>query len=258
MGPLLIFLLFIAPGIRLLKLASRTRQAPELWGGLYFTGAAIGLSARVLGSSLLATAPELAFPINVVGHLAFASGTIAMTIFTLRVFHPSQEGARVFAGSVIVAIIATSAHTLMGGYASIENSYSIVATNFARLLPTSWAFYESLRYWRAMRRRDSLGLADPVVTNRFLLWSIWTGAVTALPLVALAIRLVAILALGSEPDARLLGTELAVAMLRFVAILFVAIAPLAALALTLSFFPPSSYLERVRRRALSAREAGGS
>jgi hypothetical protein len=164
----------------------------------------------------------------------------------------------VFAGGVIAAIIATSAHTLMGGYASIENSYSIVATNFARLLPTSWAFYESLRYWRAMRRRDSLGLADPVVTNRFLLWSIWTGAVTALPLIALALRSVAILALGSEPDARLLGTELAVAMLRFVAILFVAIAPLAAVALTLSFFPPSAYLERVRRRTPSAPEADGS
>jgi len=258
LGPCLVFLLFIAPGIRLLTLAFRTRQSPEFWGGLYFLGAAVGLSGRVLGSSLLATEPALANSINVIGHLAFASGTIAMTIFTVRVFHPSQKGARILAWTAVAAILATSAHTLIGGYASIENSYSMVATNLARLFPTSWAFYESLRYWRAMRRRDSLGLADPIVTNRFLLWSIWTGAVSALPLIALALRLVAILALGSEPDDRLLGTELAMAMLKFVAIFFVAVAPLAATALTLSFFPPATYLERVRRRARSAREAGGS
>ena len=41
LGPILVFLLLVAPGIRLLLLAHRTREAPEFWGGLYFVGAAI-------------------------------------------------------------------------------------------------------------------------------------------------------------------------------------------------------------------------
>jgi hypothetical protein len=33
-----------------------------------------------------------------------------------------------------------------------------------------WAGAEALIYWRKLVRREQLGLADPVVTNRFLLW----------------------------------------------------------------------------------------
>jgi hypothetical protein len=40
-----------------------------------------------------------------------------------------------------------------------------------------WNAIESFRYYGLMRRRTSLGLADPIVTNRFLLWG--TGSVFA-------------------------------------------------------------------------------
>jgi hypothetical protein len=33
-----------------------------------------------------------------------------------------------------------------GGYTTIENSFSMVATNSARIIPTGWAFFESFRY----------------------------------------------------------------------------------------------------------------
>jgi hypothetical protein len=35
-----------------------------------------------------------------------------------------------------------------------------------------WGSFEALRYWGMMRRRVRIGLADPVVANRFLLWGI--------------------------------------------------------------------------------------
>jgi hypothetical protein len=249
LGPLLVFLLLVAPGIRLLLLAHRSREVPEFWGGLYFIGAAVGLAMRVLGSSLFLTEPELANTINTIGHLAFASGTIAMTIFTLRVFHPSSSRARIFAGMTIGAILLTSAHTLLAGFTNIENSYSMVATNFARLIPTCWAFYESGRYWLSMRRRETLGLADPILTNRFLLWSIWTGTVTLLPMIALALRTLSIVALGNEQFIEGPGAVLMPVVLRGVRIIFVLVAPIAAVALSLSFFPPTAYLDRVRARA---------
>ena len=40
-----------------------------------------------------------------------------------------------------------------------------------------WLAFESLRYWSLLRRRLRLGLADPLVTNRFLLLGIWALAV---------------------------------------------------------------------------------
>jgi len=249
LGPLLVFLLLVGPGIRLLLLAHRSREAPEFWGGLYFIGAAVGLAMRVLGSSLFLTEPELGNTINTIGHLSFAAGTIAMTVFTLRVFHPSSSTARIFAGMTIAAIVLTSAHTLLGGFTNIENSYSMVATNFARLIPTCWAFYESCRYWLSMRRRETLGLADPILTNRFLLWSIWTGAVTLLPMIALALRTLSIVALGNEQFIEGPGAVLMPMVLGIVRVIFVFVAPIAAVALSLSFFPPTAYLDRVRARA---------
>jgi hypothetical protein len=185
--------------------------------------------------------------------LTFASGTIAMTVFTLRVFHPSSTPARIFAGMTIGAILLTSAHTLLAGYTSIENSYSMVATNFARLIPTCWAFYESCRYWNSMRRREALGLADPILTNRFLLWSIWTGAVSLLPMIVLLLRAVSIITLGSDHFTEGIGAELLPMVLGGVRLIFVFVAPVAAIALSLSFFPPAAYLDRVRARARCAK-----
>jgi hypothetical protein len=247
-GPILVFLLLVAPGIRLLTLATRTREQPEFWGGLYFVGAAIGLPMRLVGSALYATQPEFANAVNTIGHISFAAGTIAMAIFTLHVFHRESSRARIFAALTIATIVVTSIHTLWGGFASIENSYSMVATNFARLVPTSWAFYESLRYYGSMRRRQTLGLADPIVTNRFLLWSIWTGAVTLLPLIALVLRTAGILSLGNDSYNTGLHAQIIASILTGVRILFLVIAPVAAIALSLSFFAPRIYIERIRSR----------
>ncbi len=249
LGPLLVFLIFIVPGIRLLMLARQTRQVPELWCGLYFVGAAFGLSLRLLGSSLHLDQPELAETVNSIGHYAFAAGAMAMSVFTLRVFHPSHLGARIFAGGTIAAIAATTTHTMVGGFASLETSNSIMATNFARLVPTAWAFYESVRYWNTMVRRESLGLADPVVTNRFLLWSVWTGTVTLLPTIVLALRLVGLVAIGDNEVDRRVMDDVLPRLLGLMRLTFALLAPIAAVALLLSFIPPARYLNWVRVRA---------
>jgi hypothetical protein len=256
LGPLLVFLLLVGPGIRLLSLASRTRERPEFWGGLYFVGAAIGLPMRVLGSSFFLDDPDLAGTLNTIGHVAFASGTIAMTVFTLHVFHPKSRAARILSGLTIAAILVTTAHTLLAGYASIENSYSMLATNAARLIPTSWAFYESLRYYRSMRRRQSLGLADPIVANRFLLWSIWTGALTFLPLITLTLRKLLIVAFGNNEFVSSANIALLPVLTQALRIIFAVIAPIAAIAPSLSFFPPASYLNRIRSRSPPFGETG--
>lgn len=74
---------------------------------------------RVLGSSLFLDNPELAETFNTIGHFTFAFGTIAMTVVTFPVFNPKTLGTGVLAGLAITTLVSTSAHTLLGGYASI-------------------------------------------------------------------------------------------------------------------------------------------
>jgi hypothetical protein len=250
---LLVALLFMAPAIRLLSAASRTRQTPELWAALYFLGAGIGLPLRLYGSSILETQPDFASTINLFGHLFFASGVIAMTIFTWRVFHPERKRARAFAIALITLIVSTTCYTLSTGMGSAETSAEMIATNSARLVPTYWAFFESFKYWGAMRKRAALGLGDPIVTNRFLLWAIWTAAVSALPTASLGLRVLEMLVTASGTSVAV--SELLEPVLLGLRILFLAVAPLAVIALSLSFFPPARYLEGIRARAADSSTA---
>lgn len=248
-GPALVFLFLVAPGVRLLGLAARTRQAPELWGGLYFLGASFGISLRVFGASMQFEMPDVAALANSIGHASLATGTCAMAFFTQRVFHPENGVARAFAGSVVLAIAATTVWTFVGDHGMAENSAAVITTNTFRIVPTAWAFVESFRFWRSMRKREWLGLSDPVVTNRFLLWSIWTLGVSLLPAVALVVRLAAMLVLGDFENPAEAQTTYQPQIMAFVRVLFLAVVPTSVVALMLAFFPPKPYLDRIRSEA---------
>jgi hypothetical protein len=250
---LLVALLFMAPAIRLLNAARRTRQTPELWAALYFLGAGIGLPLRLYGSATFESQPELASTINFFGHLFFASGAIAMTVFTWRVFHPERQRARTFAIATITLIVSTTIYTLHAGMGSAETSLEMIATNAARLVPTYWAFFESFKYWGAMRKRTALGLGDPIVTNRFLLWAIWTAAVSVLPTASLSLRVFEMLASVSGTSVPV--SEFMQPVLLGLRILFLVVAPIAVVALSLSFFPPTRYLDGIRARAAESNPA---
>ncbi len=245
-APLVVFVLFLPPAIRLLVLASRTRQAPELWCGLYFLGASIGLPLRILGISLQLDDPTTAALAHVTGHVFFGGGCLAMAIFTQRVFHPDDARAKRFVAGLGCAIVATAAWSYAGGYLIVENAAAMMSANAVMIVPTAWAFYESCRYWRSMKKRHSLGLADPVVTNRFLLWTLWTGGISFLPAFALVARtiLLTLFAAGTftMEDADTVQ-PIALGVLRVVALVTL---PPTVVALTLAFFPPRAYLARVR------------
>jgi len=253
LGPALIFGLLFAPAVRLLSMAGRTRRTPEIWAGLYFFGISIGLPLRVLGHSLMVAEPALAADLNTFGHLFFAAASCAMAVFTWRVFRADEAWARALALATIATIVATTASVLLTGSANAEQSISVALTNFARVVPILWAFFESARYWRAMTRRARLGLADPVVTNRFLLWSVWTAALAVLPGMTLVLRLLGFVAVSFGYGAQIAHAETHFVVL-LVRMIFLLTAPVGALALSLSFFPPEQYLAFIRRRALNSHE----
>ena len=108
-------------------------------------------------------------------------------------------------------------------------------------LAFGWASLESLRYYGLMRRRRSLGLADPVVTNRFFVWGAGGGASGLLTL-ALSVVIVT-------------RSEISIAD-PFVSWFLVSAGLLNALFWWLTFAPPTSYQRWIRGSAAAGANHG--
>lgn len=178
-GFIAFFFVALAVGVRLIALWTRTRELPELLIGIGVLGIGpVGFGAVVAAGSLWETRPALAEALSVVGVLAVMSGVFAKCVFNWRVYHPRS-------GLVkgIVALVGLTLAALFG--------YRLVAAGFGPRNPSNpeqlaqsgvqaacllWGAAEAFRYWVMMRRRTRVGLADPVVANRFLCWGIGAGA----------------------------------------------------------------------------------
>jgi hypothetical protein len=182
-------------GCRLLMLARRTRQVPERLLGLSL------LLGGTLGGPLEAAAlagkgefdPAVAGGLLVAGKLFALAALALQCTFVWRVFRPSEPWAPWLVALILVFPIAAFGQLLAGGMASsgeIPFSWFWVE-QIGRVGASCWLVVEGVRYHGMMRRRLALGLADPLVTNRFLLWTLAGAAsivfmLTAVPPMFLA------------------------------------------------------------------------
>lgn len=161
-------------GARLLVLSFRTQRLPERLIGLsLFSAGGIGtvlvLLADIVGGSR-ATLQNVAA-------IAIHLGVAALGIFTWRVFRPTFAGATLVATCVALLVLSRLADAVSGHYFGVDRSdLSIAADYTARIVLYAWATFESLRHYALARRRVRIGLVEPLVANRFLLWGIGTGA----------------------------------------------------------------------------------
>lgn len=227
----------IVVGIRLLALHRRSGGAPELLLGLMLL-LSVGAGYPLLIAANRA-GPDAVRPLFIVSTLCVNAGFAMLFAFTWRVFRPDAAWGRALAGAGMLALLtnaalrcwdaATGAEVRIAGEVLRES----LLQGAPVLLAYLWTAWESLRYHGLMRRRLALGLADPTVCDRFLLWglmALFVAAGVTLNGVALW-RQVDIL---TTPWVLLAssGTGLAQAIL-----------------LVLAFVPPSSYLAWVRSRA---------
>jgi hypothetical protein len=173
------FVSSLAIGIRLLWLARRNRGLPELLIGFSILGIgpagfALTIFAMLLGSGR----PALVFAVLATAQLAISAGAVSAYLFNWHVFRPAAPAAR----AAVVAALLCFAVTFVGRW--LSGGYTLPVRTDTWMLSSSanvivcmlWGAFESLRYYALMRRRARLGLAEPLLVNRFLLWGLGIGA----------------------------------------------------------------------------------
>lgn len=221
-----------ALGVRLLRLARRTGARPEFWLGFAFLLAGVSMWLLPLAASE-GMPPHQARCIAFVAQAGMTATIACLVCFTRKVFRADSTTAAWLAGALIAANVGAGCAILLGA-TPVPTGAVGLAVILARSTALSWLFAESARSARQMRRRVRLGLGDPIVANRFTLWSIWTGALACIPLFVLSLRALGVLV---EPVP---GEPLPVSVRAILLVLSVAGAA-AVTAGWLAFFPPASY-----------------
>jgi hypothetical protein len=166
-------LFFLIVGVRLLRLALRTGKIPERLLSASFL--AWGLS-YALYSLPFALADESLFrPFYSVGRLVAATGTITYALFTWRVFRKHDAwGVWVVAGTTVCLIAGVVGSVWVGDW---EGVYPIGnpwwwAEWVGGTAAEAWIGVEALVHYGKARQRLGLGLCDPLLCNRFLLFGL--------------------------------------------------------------------------------------
>ena len=177
---LAVFLLTsLAVGVRLVALHRKTRRPPELLIGLGILGVGpLGMGGLLVAAALHRLGSTAAPYVAGAAVLAIVVGFVAAGLFNWQVYRPESTAVRLVVGvAVLLAGIGFGIEIGSTGFADpLHPGPGIVLITLCNATTLVWGATESLLYWRLMRRRLALGLADPLVTNRFLLYGVGIGS----------------------------------------------------------------------------------
>ena len=225
-------------GIRLLRLASRTRGVPELaMASAFLLGGFLGLLCILVSNAAphAGLPPETGERLFRIGMSLVAVGISCTFVFVWQTFRSGSAMAR----NLSLLGIACIGASLWPVWVLPIEAAMVSPFNYAgdavRLACMLWGCTEALRYHSTMQRRSKLGLADPVVTNRFLLWGIAMAAGAGTVVMTAYMMISGIVDADAWP--------------------FLVLAILTTISPTaqwLAFFPPRAYGAWITRRAAAA------
>jgi hypothetical protein len=242
LGTLTFVIMGAVVGLRMLLLARRSGERPELYmGGGLFAYSLVAQPSFVAGAVLFEILGAWAYLAAVsVGLAATLLTFLGIYLFTWHVFRRDSSAARAIVGAAMIFAVATAGAllwSLAGSDPTLPQGgltralICALALNFA--VAMGWTAGEALHYYNRMRRRLALGLADPTLVNRFLVWGIGCAACCSS-----ALTMVVIVSLGmnmvTHPLPMLVTATAGV---------------ICAGAWYLSFLAPESYLRYIERRA---------
>ena len=164
-------------GVRLIARSRRSHGLPELLIGLAYAAApGLGYPLVVAGRMLPDRADQL---VTVwLGQPLIVFGCACFLFFNAKVFRPAAGWATVVA-ALGAAVLVAGGGVAIWGYTSTadmalatwRSSWGTGAMLVVLGAAYAWTAFEGVRYRGMMRRRQAIGLADPMVANRFLLWA---------------------------------------------------------------------------------------
>jgi len=234
----------LAVGTRMLMLARRTRRLPEWALGLNLVLVmGVAYPGMILLEADLGWSVDVQRTTMILLNAVLNAGFFLLFVFTASVFRPGASWTR---GVLAVAALLFVLHVVLVGRALMSvDDLALVRPVVTRLglvaLSTAtagyaWSTAEALAHWGRLRRRQKLGLVDPVLCDRMWLWAMMTGAS-----LAGATANGVYLALGID----VLVTPSAMFVTSMTGLV-------QGIFLWLTFLPPAAYLAWVQRRASGA------
>ena len=170
---LLAAVFFLVVGVRLLRLSRRTGEAPEKLLGIYFFLAGWGYVGWLLPTIFHLEA--MVDPIDLSAWALYSIGVIPFMLFARLVFRPDAAWANWMVRACTLLLIAGMAMWIVQGhdYYVIDSPwYWCVWLGYAS--PCIWVTIEAFVCYAGANRRVRVGLCDPIVANRYLLFG-WFG-----------------------------------------------------------------------------------
>jgi hypothetical protein len=231
-----------AVATRLLRLAARTRELPELLLGVaYLLGGVLGFATIIVGTACHDSAPLLSRILMGIGLFFFSSGHLAVALMCWRVFSPDSRGLAALFWLLVAVLVADFARNI--GVEGIpfpaSRSPWYYPGMLARNATTTWWVVASLSYHARLRRRLALGLADAPAANRVLLWGL-AGLATLVGSMVITIGTI------TGPFDLPHHDSAARDVLVMIAVTVVAVG---AVASSLAFLPPRRYVAWIETRA---------
>lgn len=246
---------FALLGLHLARIAQRSHALPDRLLSTFFLLIAIGVPPRMISVDI-ATRVGLTwtnFWFTTAANFVIGGGLACLAAFTWQVFRPESARAK----KAFLGFVAAIAVVFVSGATSLEAAAGsgpvAIAFNGLGAVALLWSFVECVLYYGTMRRRRALGMADPIVTNRFLLWSLWTGAIALQAILMMSLRIGLwstgageVISGGHDPG----GSWLA--LIGAAKGLLAVVAPAAVVSVWLSFSPPAAYRRWLMRASESA------
>lgn len=226
----------LVTGIRLVVMSGRTRQLPELILGLgLLLMGGLGYPLTMLGEFGTFLSDGARAVLVASNQLCGVVGLSLLGAFTRKVFRPADR--------LAAAAVYASAAAYAGAFVWRAMTYGFTPLELGGELPPlvhlvltcvtlSWSGSESLVYHLRLRKRLRLGLADPIVADRFRLWAIGMLVAMLLSAVSSLCGTLGIPFNTSTPGILTVGV----------------LGSTCAASIWCAFFPPAAYVRWVRAR----------
>lgn len=168
-------------GVRLLLLARRTRKLPEAaLGTAFLLLGAIGYPLTTLARRGVIASEGVNAVLMGGGLLIQDVACFAVVLAMAHTFHAGSRAGRAAVGIAALWFAASWLGQLAtSGFGPLETGLAYSAGLAGRTAAFGWAALEAFRAYGQGRKRLRLGLADPLVVNRFLLFGLGMGGVFA-------------------------------------------------------------------------------